>query len=446
LDPKQERIPTMELWTEYEGRVIDGAYPLTKLLQPEGRSAFFATSNGTGEPMVIRLIESHFDDEEILGRWRGIAALNHPNLIRLKKFGRAELDETSLVYAVIEPVDTNLAEMVGERRLTLEETRQLAGSLVDAVDALHSNGFVHEHVAPQTVLAVGEVIKLRSDCIREAPEGEEGRWLKHRDVHDLALVLLEALTQQKTMEDASRELPLPAPFDEIVDKGVSGAWGITQIREALESADSPKAVVRETVAPVAEAIVREAPVAAVETKPVEAAPRVDRIQVPVATQKMRVRLGAGAWAALGVVGVLVMLLAWLFLRKDGATKSSAPQDSSVTSPAVGGSAREAPVAVAAPGVKAPAAANGSAAPVGERWRVVAFTYNHEEQAKEKAQTVARRYPNLHPEVFSPSGHAPYLVTLGGAMSRDEAFALVRTARSEGLPHDIYAQNYKGQGR
>jgi hypothetical protein len=266
-------------------------------------------------------------------------------------------------------------------------------------------------------------------------------------VHDLALVLLEALTQQKTLEDASRNLPLPAPFDEIVGKGVSGAWGLPQIKEALKSAGTPRGAVRETVAPVAEAIVHEAPVATVETKPVEAAPRVDRIHVPVATQRTRFRLGSGAWTALGVVGVLVVLLAWLFLRKDGVTEGSVPQSSSVAAPAVAGSAPEVPVAApAAPEVKAPAAASGSAAPVGERWRVVAFTYNHEEQAKEKAQTVARRYPNLHPEVFSPSGHAPYLVTVGGAMSRDEAFALVRTARSEGLPRDIYAQNYKGQGR
>jgi eukaryotic-like serine/threonine-protein kinase len=436
----------MELWTEYEGRVIDGAYPLTKLLQPEGRSAFFSTSNGTGVPMVIRLIESHFDDEEILGRWRGIAALDHPNLIRLKKFGRVVLDETSLVYAVIEPVDTNLAEIVSERSLTLEETRQLAMSLVAAVDALHSNGFVHEHVAPQTVLAVGEEIKLRSDCIREAPEGEEGEWLKHRDVHDLALVLLEALTQQKTMEGAARDFPLPAPFDEIVDKGVSGAWGLAQIKEALKSAGSPRiAAVRETVVPVAKTIVREAPVAAVETKPVEVAPRVDRIHVPVATQRTRVRLGRGAWTALGVVGVLIVLLTWLFLRKDGATESSVSQSGSVTAPVAAVSAPEAQVASAAPEVKAPAVASGGASAVGERWRVVAFTYNHEGQAKEKAESVGRKYPNLHPEVFSPSGHAPYLVTVGGAMSRDEAFALARTARNEGLPRDIYAQNYKGQG-
>ena len=170
----------MELWTEYEGRTIDGGFPLAKLLQPEGRSAFFSTPNGTGTPTVIRLIESHFDDEEILARWRGVEALHHPNLVELKKFGKAELDGTQLVYAVMEPAEANLGEIVGERRLTVPETTQIAASLVAALEALHSNGFVHEHVEPGNVLAVGEEIKLRSDCIRETPEGAEGRELKRR--------------------------------------------------------------------------------------------------------------------------------------------------------------------------------------------------------------------------------------------------------------------------
>ena len=191
----------MNLWTEYEGRTIDGSYPLTKLIRPEGRSAFFSTSNGTGVPTVIRLIESHFDGDEILTRWRGVAALNHPNLVKLKSFGHVVVDETSLVYAVMEPVEANLGEILRERRLTEQETRQIATSLLAAIEVLHSNGFVHEHVVPENVLAVGEVIKLRSDCIRETLEGEEGVALKRKDVRDYATLLLQALTQQRRLED-----------------------------------------------------------------------------------------------------------------------------------------------------------------------------------------------------------------------------------------------------
>jgi eukaryotic-like serine/threonine-protein kinase len=56
-------------------------------------------------------------------------------------------------------------------------------------------------------------------------------------------------------------------------------------------------------------------------------------------------------------------------------------------------------------------------------------------------SIAQKHSELRPEVFTPNGHAPYLVTVGGAMSRDDAFAMARKARDEGLPRDSYAQNY-----
>ncbi|MGB0125676.1 MAG: SPOR domain-containing protein, partial [Silvibacterium sp.] len=80
-----------------------------------------------------------------------------------------------------------------------------------------------------------------------------------------------------------------------------------------------------------------------------------------------------------------------------------------------------------------------------QWRVIAYTYDHAEQAQQKSAAITQKHPELRPEVFTPSGHAPYLVTVGGTMSRDEAFALARKVRSEGLPLDSYAQNYRGNG-
>ena len=69
----------MNLWNEYEGRSIDGLFPLERLIRPEGRSAFFTTSSA-GVSTVIRLIESHFDEDEILARWAGVSDLHQPNL------------------------------------------------------------------------------------------------------------------------------------------------------------------------------------------------------------------------------------------------------------------------------------------------------------------------------------------------------------------------------
>jgi eukaryotic-like serine/threonine-protein kinase len=495
----------MELWNEYEGRTIDGLYPLTKLLEPEGRSAFFSTSNGTGVPTVIRLIESHFDDEEILARWRGIAALDNDNLVKLKKFGQVDLDGTSLVYAVMEPAEANLGEIVRERKLTVLETRQLASSLVGALEALHSNGFVHEHVEPGNVLAVGETIKLRSDCVREAPEGEDGAARKRKDVHDMAMVLLRALTQQRTLEAASRDLPLPEPFDQIVRKGLSGEWGLREIAalvppppkvvppapvvpSASASAPTPASApntagagVPRVVRPVASGPVApdsgvrgssgsgvKQPVVSASQpgRPVASSARVDR---PVGSADSPVRPRNRGFAveeerggidprkiAYGVGALLVLLLVWFFVHgRSSSSKGSAEKSSAPASVAQGNASADAGSAAPASGPtvapsEVPAsrnpASNATSNPASgdtlHQWRVIAYTYNHEAQAKEKVDQIAGKHPELRPEVFRPTGRGPYLVALGGPMSRDEAFAFAGKAKRSGLPRDLYAQNYR----
>ena len=75
------------------------------------------------------------------------------------------------------------------------------------------------------------------------------------------------------------------------------------------------------------------------------------------------------------------------------------------------------------------------------WRVITFTYNRRADADKKVFALAKAHPELEPSVFTPSGHAPYLVSIGGVMDRDAAYALARRSRSLGLPHDMYAQNY-----
>src|SRR5215468_3993115 len=105
----------MQLWNDYEGRTIAEAYPLNKLIRPEGRSAFFLTTNGTGTPAMLRLIEAHFDESEIMRRWQAISEIKQENLVTIRKFGETVLDGTPLVYAVMEPTDISLAELLENR-------------------------------------------------------------------------------------------------------------------------------------------------------------------------------------------------------------------------------------------------------------------------------------------------------------------------------------------
>ena len=350
------------------------------------------------------------------------------------------VDETSLVYAVMEPVEANLSEILRERRLTEPETREVATSLLAALEALHSNGFVHEHVVPENVLAVGDGIKLRSDCIRETLEGEAGSELKRKDVRDFATLLLQALTQQRTLEDATRNLPLPAPFEQIVRKGISGEWGLAQIATMLRSPTVQQTVARamEISDAQVERPVATAPVAAPQLVTPPSVAR--RIRVPV-DDKGR---GSGLKGiAYGVGTLLILLLGWYFVHSRSATSGS--------------TATQTPTPVAQQSA-APARDTGSkaaispAAPVQQKtfgssggWRVIAFTYGQEEMARQKAAAIAQEHPDLNPTVFTPNGHSPFLVTLGGQMSRQDAFAFSGKAKREGMPKDTYAQNYRGNG-
>jgi hypothetical protein len=451
----------MELWTEYEGRTIDGAFPLKKLLLPQGRSAFFSTSNGKGIATVIRLIACHFDEEEILARWRAVKALGHPNILRIEQYGQLVLDETTVVYAVIEPVDANLAEVIARQRLTVAEARQLASSLASALEALHMHGFVHEHVEPANVFAVGEVVKLRGDCIRETPEGESGLNAKRRDIHDLALVLLRALTQAETIEAATRVRPLPAPFDEVVRNGLSGAWGLGQITAALNPSGPAASPV--TTRPVER---KDADKASAEATSGRVAPEPRPMMgkfVPLTARPLFLTEDGGGRSLpsakwLAVVGLAVLLVFWLIWHVTHvrpANRQVATQESSATASSGSGKAGTADAGTGQTGTgrtakpdpagKKPLPAQENAG-VGEQWRVVAFTYNHADQAQKKVETIAHKHADLRPEVFTSTGHAPYLVTVGGVMYRDQAFAYAQKMRRLGLPRDTYAQNYGGKRR
>jgi hypothetical protein len=74
---------------------------------------------------------------------------------------------------------------------------------------------------------------------------------------------------------------------------------------------------------------------------------------------------------------------------------------------------------------------------------VIYTYDAAADAQMRAQAINGKHPDLKAEVFSPNGNAgPYLVAIGGQMSRNDAVTLRQRALRLGLPRDTYVQNYK----
>lgn len=468
----------MQLWNDYEGKKIAEAYTLGKLFRPEGRTALFTLPEGLDGPSIVRLTESLNDEGQMLTCWRRVSEINHNNLLGLKRFGDTVFEGTPLTYAVMEAPDASLAELLAERPMTHAEAMQVASSIVPALKALHQSDLVHAHIVPENIVAVGETVKLRADCVRECKvdadlvTAQDCASMRQRDVEALGLLLLRALTLEKRLRPG---LVLPAPFDRIIANALNGMWGLTEIAAVLPAAVAPPAPKpAHNATPSAPVTVASRPamkpdalatpvnrLATPEAEPVSApaaAPKsaavVDpplmfqrRIQATVAKRRKK----GPIFAAIAVAAAVLLAIFLRAFHNSGTPAAPTPTVARVqapapapqnTAPRVAATATEEPVMPAT----ADAASSRSEEVAGATgrlqpgWYVIVYTFNHEQQALQRAEAIMQRYPRLHPQVITPHGRS-FLITLGGAMSRDEAESIRDMARQAGMPHDTYVRNY-----
>jgi hypothetical protein len=479
------------VWNDFESESVAGRYQLGKLVRSEGRYGWFETSF-QGKPAIVSLIESLNDEDDLLERLRVAEKVHHPNVAAILETGTAKVNDTPLVYAVMEFTEENLEDVLRTRALSAEETKQVAESLVGALAAIHKERLVCGEMEDSSVLAAGDTIKLRSDRLHSNSTASDAAFqsLAAKDVQALGILLYRCLTQKSPSmngNDPSIQL-LPQPFVQVVRKALSEKATTDEIAALLRPrpsaatttpppATSPSAATTTPPPATSPAAATTTPPAE-SSKPVSAKPDEKKLPLPEKRLPLPVSLssaedddddtegsessGRKTWLVAGIVLVLVIvgfaLKISLFSSKNAsqptprhnaaasnpAPASAPPAD--VPSPSTASSS-PAPAAVqpAPPPPAEPPPSMPAATPVPGKnaiWRVVAFTYNHQDQAEHKVHTINQTHPDLQAEVFSPKGSGrTYLVTLGGWMERDAAFRFVHKAVLEGLPHDTYAQNY-----
>src|ERR1700675_2129828 len=168
-----------EAWKRWEGRTVDGRFPLQRYLGGSGHSAVFLTvrqpHGGDSEKAAIKLIPAAaVDTNHQFLRWKAASELTHPNLIRIFEAGRCELDGKDLLYVVMEYAEENLSQILPERALTTEEARGMLAPILRALQFVHDKGFVHVHIQPSNILAVRDQVKLSSDTLNMAGERSGG--------------------------------------------------------------------------------------------------------------------------------------------------------------------------------------------------------------------------------------------------------------------------------
>ena len=175
-------MSSAEVWKTWEGRVVDGKYPLRKWLGGSEHSAVFLTERqGPGsEKAALKLIPADAGDaDRQLARWRAAAKLSHPHLIRISETGHCG---QTLLYVVMEYAEEDLSQILPQRALTSPEVTEMLPPLLEALSYLHEKGFVHGRIRPSNILAVADQLKLSSDQIAVATEVRSRK--AQRDVYD----------------------------------------------------------------------------------------------------------------------------------------------------------------------------------------------------------------------------------------------------------------------
>jgi TonB family protein len=317
-----------EVWTKWEGQVINGVFPLRRFLSASDHSAVFLTEYKAQSlpnaalklvPAIPALAQAQ------LSHWTTAANLANPHLIRLLEAGRCQLGGLQFLFVVMEYAEQTLSQILQQRALTPGEVREMLLPTLSALAFLHSKNLVHGQLKPSNILAVNDQLKLASDTVRPAggstvniakssvydpPEAKDHRFSAAGDIWGLGITMVEALTQHLPSwpdgksETASFPAALPPTFVAIV-------------RQCLNSNPTSRPTVDDV-----EAQIRPAPQLPMDSvpqlplsapKPLVSRPKPlvrkvpDRATPPEKSRKQRLFLSAIAVLSIVVVAVWVGL-------------------------------------------------------------------------------------------------------------------------------------------
>jgi len=133
----------------------------------------------------------------------------------------------------MEYAEENLAEVLRERPLTMDETRDMLPPVADALAYLHGQGLVHGNLKPSNILAVEDTVKISSEAVSAGDPAA--------DIRALGVTLVQAFTPPDGRRPTADALPFP--FREIAQNCLHHdprlPWSAAQIGAWLRSPERP---------------------------------------------------------------------------------------------------------------------------------------------------------------------------------------------------------------
>src|SRR5213080_1065209 len=173
-------------WKQYEGQVVNSAFPLQRYLGGSSESAVFLTqlAGPQSSKAVIKLVPEGVSADLQLSLWRRASKLTHPNLLQLYQGGRCRLADMDLLYVVMEYAEEDLSQILPQRALTPAEIKDMLGPMLDALSDLHGQGLVHSRLKPSNVLATSDQVKLSTDKLFPAGEVRKAQRLRRAGIRE----------------------------------------------------------------------------------------------------------------------------------------------------------------------------------------------------------------------------------------------------------------------
>jgi TonB family protein len=228
-------------WIHWQGQTINQRFELCEYLGGSEDAAVFLTNLDSSQPRKAAIKLVAFDAKKAglqLSLWASVKKLSHPHLMGLLEAGEFSAGGGHGLYVLMEYAEESLSTILPSRPLTPEEANEMLNPMLDALAYIHGQGFVHGHITPANIMAVGEQLKISSDGI--APPGHpthqsakpsyylpreaaSGRLSTATDCWSLGATLIEALTQQRPALQNDGEVQaalsrLPSPFRNIAER------------------------------------------------------------------------------------------------------------------------------------------------------------------------------------------------------------------------------------
>jgi len=234
-----------EVRNNWEGRNINGVFPLRRFLGSSNHSSVFLTESsveGFLNAAIKILPADAAHSQRQLWQWKTAATFSHPHLMRLLDCGQCEIDGEPLLFVVMEYAEESLSQILPYRALAPDEVQELLVPTLDALAFLHNENWIQGQLKPSNFLVVDDQLKLAVDTIRpvgvsqmgprrpsiyDAPESDDGLVSAASDIWALGVTMTEALTQYPPTWLGGRTDPptfptnLPSEFADTIQRCLS---------------------------------------------------------------------------------------------------------------------------------------------------------------------------------------------------------------------------------